>query len=142
MAVVQVRGGLLGEPATGEANRAGSAAIGAGLAEVCATRLRDHARAKRLSAVEVGGRAQPGEDLDRFGEQRGGRFVSLVSVQQLGVFEQHLDGRKFRAEGDLDAGVQRVRRAIDRQPNWIKMLDRLLAEIVPVGAALIERLNG
>ena len=43
--------------------------------------------------------------------------------------------------GDLDAGVQRVRRAIDMQPNWMKMLDRLPAEIAPVGAALIARLN-
>lgn len=43
--------------------------------------------------------------------------------------------------GDLDAGVQRVRRAIDRQPNWMAMLDRLPAEIAPAGAALIERLN-
>jgi uncharacterized Ntn-hydrolase superfamily protein len=50
-------------------------------------------------------------------------------------------GVSFAQMGDLDAGVQRVRRAIDMQPNWMKMLDRLPAELAPVGAALIARLN-
>ena len=50
-------------------------------------------------------------------------------------------GVSFAQMGDLDADVERVRRAIDRQPNWMMMLDRLPAEIAPVGAALIARLN-
>jgi len=43
--------------------------------------------------------------------------------------------------GDLDGGVQRVRRAIEMQPNWRKMLDRLPTAIAPVAAQLIARLN-
>lgn len=43
--------------------------------------------------------------------------------------------------GDLDAGVQRLRRAIEMQPDWRGMLDRLPAEIAPVAATLIARLD-
>jgi uncharacterized Ntn-hydrolase superfamily protein len=51
-------------------------------------------------------------------------------------------GVSFARMGDLDAGVERVRAAIEMQPNWAKMLDRLPTEIAPVAARLIARLNG
>ena len=43
--------------------------------------------------------------------------------------------------GELDAGVGRVRRAIDMQPGWVEMLDRLPGEIAPVSATLKARLS-
>ncbi len=50
-------------------------------------------------------------------------------------------GVGFAQMGDLDAGVERVRQAIEMQPNWTKMLDRLPTEMAPVAATLIARLN-
>jgi uncharacterized Ntn-hydrolase superfamily protein len=50
-------------------------------------------------------------------------------------------GLSFALMGDLDGGVRRVRRAIEMQPNWKKMLDRLPTAIAPVAAKLIARLN-
>jgi uncharacterized Ntn-hydrolase superfamily protein len=44
--------------------------------------------------------------------------------------------------GNLDAGVQRVRRAIEMQPNWRMMLERLPTALAPAAAALIARLDG
>ena len=44
--------------------------------------------------------------------------------------------------GDLDAGVERVRQAVEIQPNWRKMLERLPTELAPVAATLSARLNG
>ena len=50
-------------------------------------------------------------------------------------------GLSFAQMGDLDAGVEYVSQAIEMQPNWTKMLDRMPTELAPVAATLIARLN-
>lgn len=43
--------------------------------------------------------------------------------------------------GDLEAGVDQVRRAIELQPTWRELLPRLPAELAPAGPAVLARLN-
>jgi hypothetical protein len=50
-------------------------------------------------------------------------------------------GVSFARMGDVEAGVQRVGAAIEMQPNWTKMLDRLPTELAPVAVTLLARLN-
>ena len=38
--------------------------------------------------------------------------------------------------GDLDEGVDAVRRAAEVQPNWLVLLDRLSPDFAPAGAAV------
>jgi uncharacterized Ntn-hydrolase superfamily protein len=38
--------------------------------------------------------------------------------------------------GDLDGGLAAVRRAADKQPNWLVLLDRLSADFAPAGEAV------
>jgi uncharacterized Ntn-hydrolase superfamily protein len=42
--------------------------------------------------------------------------------------------------GDLDLAVDRVRRAISRQPGWAVLLPRLPADVAPSASAVVERL--
>jgi hypothetical protein len=42
--------------------------------------------------------------------------------------------------GDLEAGVRKVRRAIEMQPGWRELLDRLSPEIAPSARAVSEAL--
>jgi uncharacterized Ntn-hydrolase superfamily protein len=43
--------------------------------------------------------------------------------------------------GDLDSGLSRVRSAIDQQPGWRQLLDRLEPDIAPSAAAVREALR-
>ncbi len=43
--------------------------------------------------------------------------------------------------GDLDEGVDAVRRAAERQPNWLVLLDRLSPDFAPAGAAVRAALD-
>jgi Flp pilus assembly protein TadD len=43
--------------------------------------------------------------------------------------------------GDLEAGVDKVRRAIELQPTWRELLPRLPAELAPAGPAVLARLT-
>jgi uncharacterized Ntn-hydrolase superfamily protein len=43
--------------------------------------------------------------------------------------------------GDLDEGVAAVRRAAERQPNWLVLLDRLSPDFAPAGAAVRAALD-
>jgi uncharacterized Ntn-hydrolase superfamily protein len=50
-------------------------------------------------------------------------------------------GLALAQAGDLDAGVQAVRQAAERQPNWLVLLDRLSEDFAPVGAQVRDRLS-
>jgi uncharacterized Ntn-hydrolase superfamily protein len=50
-------------------------------------------------------------------------------------------GLALAQAGDLDAGVQAVRQAAERQPNWLVLLDRLSADFAPAGAQVRDRLS-
>ena len=50
-------------------------------------------------------------------------------------------GLAFAQAGDLDAGVEQVRRAIELQPGWRDLLGRLEPEIAPAAAAVREALG-
>jgi uncharacterized Ntn-hydrolase superfamily protein len=43
--------------------------------------------------------------------------------------------------GDLEAGVAKVRQAIELQPTWQELLPRLPAELAPAAPAVLARLN-
>jgi tetratricopeptide (TPR) repeat protein len=43
--------------------------------------------------------------------------------------------------GDLDGGLDAVRRAAARQPNWLVLLDRLSADFAPAGEAVRRALG-
>ncbi len=44
--------------------------------------------------------------------------------------------------GEVDAGVEHVRAAIEMQPNWRGLLERLSPEVAPSAPAVLERLRG
>jgi uncharacterized Ntn-hydrolase superfamily protein len=44
--------------------------------------------------------------------------------------------------GQLEIGLERVRKAIELQPNWRKLLEHLPAEVAPTAAIVLERLRG
>lgn len=44
------------------------------------------------------------------------------------------------AEGDRDAGLSQVRRAVDANPGWLELLPRLTPEVAPSAAAVLEAL--
>ncbi len=50
-------------------------------------------------------------------------------------------GLALAQAGDLDAGVQAVRQAAERQPNWLVLLDRLSEDFAPAGAQVRDRLS-
>jgi uncharacterized Ntn-hydrolase superfamily protein len=50
-------------------------------------------------------------------------------------------GLALAQAGDLDAGVQAVRRAAERQPNWLVLLDRLSEDFAPAGAQVRAALS-
>ena len=50
-------------------------------------------------------------------------------------------GLALAQAGDLDAGVEAVRQAAERQPNWLVLLDRLSEDFAPAGAQVRERLS-
>jgi uncharacterized Ntn-hydrolase superfamily protein len=50
-------------------------------------------------------------------------------------------GLALAQAGDLDAGVEAVRQAAERQPNWLVLLDRLSADFAPAGAQVRDRLS-
>ena len=43
--------------------------------------------------------------------------------------------------GDVEDGVAAVRRAAERQPNWLVMLDRLSPDFAPAGAQVRRALG-
>jgi uncharacterized Ntn-hydrolase superfamily protein len=43
-------------------------------------------------------------------------------------------GLALAQAGDLEAGVAAVRRAAEKQPNWLVLLDRLTEDFAPAGA--------
>jgi uncharacterized Ntn-hydrolase superfamily protein len=43
--------------------------------------------------------------------------------------------------GDLDAGVAAVRQAVEQNPNWLVLLDRLSPEFAPAGAAVRQQIT-
>jgi hypothetical protein len=45
------------------------------------------------------------------------------------------------AAGDLDAGVELVRAAAARKPEWLTLLDRLVGELAPTAEAVREALG-
>jgi uncharacterized Ntn-hydrolase superfamily protein len=50
-------------------------------------------------------------------------------------------GLALAQAGDLNGGVQAVRQAAERQPNWLVLLDRLSADFAPAGAQVRDRLS-
>jgi uncharacterized Ntn-hydrolase superfamily protein len=50
-------------------------------------------------------------------------------------------GLALAQAGDLEAGVAAVRRAAEKQPNWIVLLDRLTPDFAPAGAEVRSALN-
>jgi uncharacterized Ntn-hydrolase superfamily protein len=43
--------------------------------------------------------------------------------------------------GDLDGGVEAVRRAVEENPNWLVLLDRLSPEFAPAGEAVRQQMT-
>jgi hypothetical protein len=43
--------------------------------------------------------------------------------------------------GDVDAGVAKVRAAIELQPNWRELLERLPPEVAPAAQEVLARLR-
>jgi len=50
-------------------------------------------------------------------------------------------GLALAQAGELEAGVEAVRQAAERQPNWLVLLDRLSADFAPAGAKVREALQ-
>jgi uncharacterized Ntn-hydrolase superfamily protein len=50
-------------------------------------------------------------------------------------------GLALAQAGSLDAGVEAVRSAAERQPNWLTLLDRLSPEFAPAGAQVRSALH-
>jgi uncharacterized Ntn-hydrolase superfamily protein len=50
-------------------------------------------------------------------------------------------GLALAQAGELDAGVAAVRKAAERHPNWLVLLDRLSADFAPAGAAVRSALG-
>jgi uncharacterized Ntn-hydrolase superfamily protein len=50
-------------------------------------------------------------------------------------------GLALAQAGDLDAGVEAVRQAAERQPNWLVLLDRLSEDFAPAGAQVRSALS-
>jgi tetratricopeptide (TPR) repeat protein len=50
-------------------------------------------------------------------------------------------GLALAQTGDLDGGVDAVRRAAAEQPNWLVLLDRLSADFAPAGEAVRQALG-
>src|SRR4051794_1384688 len=50
-------------------------------------------------------------------------------------------GLAFANAGDLEAGVAAVRRAAEKQPNWLVLLDRLSEDFAPAGRAVRQQIT-
>jgi uncharacterized Ntn-hydrolase superfamily protein len=143
-----------GEQAGGDARGRQSAALlvvpGAGepWSTVADLRVEDHPEPllelKRLldlrDAYEL---ATEGDDL--IGEGRhaeaGERYLAAVALAPDNHELIFWAGLALAQAGDLEGGVERVRRAIDMQPGWRDLLARLEPEIAPAAVAVRRALD-
>ena len=87
--------------------------------------------------------ATQGDDLvgDGRHEEAGQRYREAEAAAPDNHELLFWSGLALAQAGDLDEGVERVRRAIELQPGWAELMPRLTLEIAPAAEAVRDRLG-
>jgi uncharacterized Ntn-hydrolase superfamily protein len=110
-------------------------------------RVEDHAEPlheleRLLTLHDAYGLATEGDDLVGQGRhaEAGERYEAAAALAPENHELLFWAGLAAAQAGDLEAGVRKVRRAIEMQPGWRELLDRLSPEIAPSARAVSEAL--
>jgi uncharacterized Ntn-hydrolase superfamily protein len=124
-------------------------AVGEPWSTVVAVRVDDHPEPLdelRRLVVLNGAYALAGSADELLNQGRGAAAAQLymqASEQAPGNHELLFwAGLGMAGAGDLDAGVARVREAIELQPTWRELLGRLPTDLTPAAPAVLARLDG
>ena len=91
-------------------------------------------------AYDLAGSADELLAAGRVGEA-GGLYLEASRLAPESDELQFWAGLALAQAGELEAGVEAVRRAAERQPNWLVLLDRLSEDFAPAGAKVREALQ-